>query len=39
LTDPNFGSDCVGNKEEHCAEIEACQDCEGVIRAMFDCEQ
>ncbi len=39
LTDPNFGSDCVGNRKEHCAEIKACGDCEAEIRAMFDCEQ
>ena len=39
LTDPNFGSDCVGNREEHCAEIAACTACEAEIRAMFDCEQ
>ena len=39
LEDTNFGSDCVGNKEEHCAEIKACKDCEIEIRAMFDCEQ
>ena len=39
LTDPNFGSDCVGNREEHCAEIAACKACEAEIRAMFDCEQ
>ena len=39
LTDPSFGSDCVGNREEHCAEIAACTACEAEIRAMFDCEQ
>ena len=39
LEDTNFGSDCTGNKEEHCAEIAACPHCEDEIRAMFECEQ
>ena len=39
LEDVNFGPDCAGNKEEHCAEIKACSECEEEIRAMFDCEQ
>ena len=39
LEDTNFGSDCTGNKEEHCAEIAACPQCEDEIRAMFECEQ
>jgi len=36
--DQNFGSDCQGNRQEHCAEIKCCPQCENEIRAMFVCE-
>ncbi len=39
LTDVNFGSDCDGKVKEHCAEIEACLECEEEIDALFDCEK
>ena len=37
--DDNFGSNCDGNRAEHCAEIACCPECEDEILAMFGCEQ